>query len=347
MRVILWLLLVLLPGLAWARALYPAEEPPPGFPAQQYIDSRGCVFVHAETGGWQARLARDGSPICGYPPTLSARGLDGAPRLRALDPNAGRSRAELVAEALTRQVIPNLQPGELAGDPRPLEPLPDRGPEPASSVPVDALRAALVAAPGVRQSMAGALRPNLRLCELLGYDGKPGEAQLDDPTRGYCTGLSEVELSRLSLTRPIGSGAQMASAASSPKSDASPPQVARVGHGPKVSGARPTARSPLPAAKTPVRPSGIQATPPPMSPKVGLIPAGARYVQVGTFARPENAERAIRRVAGMGYPVLRGRDQMGRREVEYLIAGPFPDREGIVRALDRIRKAGFRDAFPR
>ena len=69
------LLVLLLPGLALAQDFRPAEPPPPDFSARQYIDSKGCVFLRDDdSGGWTARVSRDGAPICGYPPTLSARG---------------------------------------------------------------------------------------------------------------------------------------------------------------------------------------------------------------------------------------------------------------------------------
>lgn len=47
----------------------PAEPPPAGFAGAQYVDSAGCVFRRDGAGGWQARLTRDGQPLCGYAPT--------------------------------------------------------------------------------------------------------------------------------------------------------------------------------------------------------------------------------------------------------------------------------------
>lgn len=384
----LWILrvmLVLLPGLALAQgampaatvSLGPAEPPPPDFPARQYIDSKGCVFLRTEDDGWQARVARDGAPICGYPPTLSVRGLDGKAKLRALDPDAGRSRAELLERALSQTVLTNVRPGELVSDSQPMEKLPDLGPEPAPTGPAQQLQAAIAAAPGLRQDMGGGLKPNLRLCELLGYDGKPGQAGMGrDPTQGYCGSLPEADLSRLSFARPIGSStrdkhpdARPVDAASD--STAAAPVVAEPAPAAKIAAtakpktlpARPTGRSPV----TPKRPAlaGPQATTEkqqgaatkpqlatakpakPAVPAVGLIPAGARYVQLGTFADAGNADRAAQRVAGLGYPVLRGKDRVNGRPVQFIMAGPFPDRESIVRGLDAIRRAGFRDAFPR
>ena len=51
----------------------PRELPPPGFTGQQFVDSRGCIFLKAGYGGtvtWVPRVDRNHKALCGLPPTF-------------------------------------------------------------------------------------------------------------------------------------------------------------------------------------------------------------------------------------------------------------------------------------
>ena len=61
--------------IAQAQGRPPAELPPAGFSGQQYVDSRGCLYIRAGYGGqtnWVARIDRARNPICGQTPTVTA-----------------------------------------------------------------------------------------------------------------------------------------------------------------------------------------------------------------------------------------------------------------------------------
>lgn len=98
-------------------------------------------------------------------------------------------------------------------------------------------------------------------------------------------------------------------------------------------------RTPLAAQ---VRPQTVQ------SPSVPTQTAQAlRYVQVGTFGVPENAERSISRLSAMGYPVSSQILHRGGKPLKIVLAGPFARPEQTLSALSAVKGAGYGDAFAR
>lgn len=81
--------------------------------------------------------------------------------------------------------------------------------------------------------------------------------------------------------------------------------------------------------------------------QVQPAPAGLRYVQVGTFGVPANAERSIARLSAMGYPVSSQTTTRGGKTLKIVLAGPFARPEQTMSALGAVRGAGYGDAFAR
>lgn len=75
--------------------------------------------------------------------------------------------------------------------------------------------------------------------------------------------------------------------------------------------------------------------------------SGKKYVQVGTFGVPANAQRTAQRLQQSGLPVRMSRYTKGGKTYQIVLAGPFGSARDLNTALSTARRAGFRDAFAR
>lgn len=355
LRPLLALTLILAARSAMAAVPAPAELPPEGFTALQFIDSRGCVFERAGDD-WVARVDGNGNAFCGYPPSLSVRrgAADAPPGLR---PETSPDPAERMSRALTEIVTTQLEEGELVTDPQPQVETPAPA-KPAAEAPksdlVQQIGAAIEDAPKVENVLNQGLRSNPRLCELLGYqeqDGvEPGFGA--DPTRGFCN-TAKVDDDRLRrIARPLGAtdGApsrpsQRVATLAQPGADRAPArsEVGRAAPAEKP-GTKPGAIADAgkAVAEKPRQDEGARA-----DKDESRIPAGARFVQIGLYTDPAAAKAGIDRLRALGYPVSRGRSTIQGRDHEVILAGPFNSRARVVSALSDIRKKGFASAFAR
>lgn len=75
--------------------------------------------------------------------------------------------------------------------------------------------------------------------------------------------------------------------------------------------------------------------------------AGARFVQVGTYGVPANADASRARLRALGLPVASSQVVQGGRALQIIYAGPFNSVAALQGALGLARGAGFSDAFAR
>ncbi|MDO5529311.1 MAG: SPOR domain-containing protein [Paracoccus sp. (in: a-proteobacteria)] len=350
---VIWLFLA-----AGAALATPAEPPPDDFSALQYVDSEGCVARRDPAGEW-ARMQSEGAPVCGFPPSF------GAPERGALlraEPAAPRSagvieRELMMAVASEVELVdgPASAPPAQTGDQRQPAPSPaSSNAAPAASTPAaraEQLGAAIareLAAPAPRVH-AAPLGQSSQLCAALGMATADAASPVrpDDPTRGLCAPARAA--SDLAAQRRV-SAAPLPAAAPAPEAEqpgdnagAAEPRARA-----EPSAAQPDrARGPQTAAprSRPAAPTRTAAPPEPRNP-AELVPANARFVQIGQFTREDAAERAVTALRALGYPPMRAR-RAGDDSPHIILAGPFASRERLIHALDHLRAAGYPTAVAR
>ncbi|WP_417249330.1 SPOR domain-containing protein [Celeribacter sp.] len=75
--------------------------------------------------------------------------------------------------------------------------------------------------------------------------------------------------------------------------------------------------------------------------------AGLRYVQVGAFGDPANANGVVARLSGLGLPVSSQVTSRGGKTIKIVLAGPFASPQQTLSALGSVKAAGYADAFAR
>lgn len=352
MRVLGFLVLVLwLPG----RVLAAPEPPPPGdFPGAQYIDRSGCVFLR-DGADWRPRLDRDGAPVCGFPPSQPAEASlpDDRP------PSPEEALAAVLAEGLRAGDLDAAEPA-FDGDPLAgLSPATVQagGGIDAAQVELDATLARQIELEERLRSIMAGKAPE-GLCARLGYrittDAPPIIG--GDVTDGFCPGMTApgagpagatADAAAIPAQPAIAAPAATAAVRASAKSAAAgSPAGAAASGAPRRAAAKPPRHDAQAARGSGTgKPPAVDTSAPAVPPE--MIPASARYVQVGLFADEAAALAALRRLAAMGYPTAQRIEPRAAGSVKAILAGPFADRQALVTALTRLRGNGYAQAVAR
>ena len=345
----------------------PRELPPTSFKGQQYVDSRGCVFLRAGLGGrtnWVPRVNRERQVLCGYPPTLAALGRvpvreDVAPETAAAP--AATTRPPMATVAST---LPRAEPVRRVA----VAPAPQPTPTEAARVAPQYEVAARAGKIGCFSNTPVPVRVVLTtggtavLCTRGDGTLEGARAPIYPAGSGVGASLDQPGNPVNMVVRQMAPVRQAAVVAPRPAPVVVPPgyKVAWGDDRLNPNRGRGTARGQaqqdqvwtrdVPAVLVTQAPATQQrVTVSTKSDPTAAVPqsAGKLYVQVGTFGVPENASGAKARLQALGLPTAKGKINQGGKALQIVYAGPFASSASAQAALNAARGAGFGDAFIR
>lgn len=341
-------------GLAQSRGpILPAEMPPASYTAAQYVDSRGCIFIRAGFDGrttWVPRLGNDRQPMCGGTPSLAAGAAPAVSPAVVPVASAPAPRAQPAPQPVRSAPVAV----QVGGVPYSVPPEPSR-PRAAGRVPTTYV-----------QQASGQLDTRWSFFDRTG----PSPCtNLSPHSQMYMVPSPEApEL-------PLRCGPQMQHPVDAMREMSPRGAVWEPWNGVNPSPTAPNVYQ-LPPTYAPRWPQGSMAPGPqshalppsvgPSAPAVRVSSSGSaaavaatrgtqtasvtqpvgqgRYVQVGTFGVPSNAQATVARLQSQGLPVVVGRSGAN---LQVVMAGPFATQAEIQQALGAARAMGIRDAFVR
>ena len=360
----------------------PRELPPPGFTGQQFVDSRGCIFLKAGYGGtvtWVPRVDRNHKALCGLPPTFGPQ----APIEMAEDaPLIAVPQAPVAPKVETMPRVAAAQPARRA----------------APAIVVPEVTLAVAPPPALATAANAAVSASLRPGQIGCFASAPvpmrvalrggGTVVVCTPGDGTLTGWrSPIYPAPAGVGAALSDTGAMASAGSAGIQYA--PPAARIAAPATNAVAASTAvimpkgyklawkddrLNPLrgrgtaqgqasqdqvwtrtiPAQVTyarevkPVIVTGSTVTLSTKSaPTAQVAASGNTYIQIGSFGVPANANGAAARLTALGLPVSTSSATRGGKALQTVFAGPFGSNAAAQAALISVHNAGFADAFIR
>ena len=322
----------------------PANLPPSGFTGQQFVDSRGCVFLKAGFGNgtnWVPRVDRTHKPLCGFPPSFGAQV---AAAVQAdMAPEPGALAATPLVAAVAPQPSPQPAPTVVAvasAQPKAAAPLRSRMAAPSSSPGPTVYASAQPVAPAAPAPRGGgflgfllgtghaASVPYAPPAPQVAHTPAPAATTplrlvsnaIPTPPKGYKLAWKD---DRLNPLRGIGTPAGQAAQDQIWTRDV--PAV-------------------LVAVTAPAAPRLTTSVSTMSAPHTRATTGGA-FVQVGSFGLPANATGASARLVALGLPVSTAHLTRGGKLLQVVYAGPFASAAAAQSALAAARNAGFSDAI--
>ncbi len=300
----------------------PAELPPAGFTGQQYVDSRGCVFLRAGLDGrvtWVPRVTADRKQLCTGPVAATEPATVPAAPVNTAPAKAAPVVIAKPAATTTRKVRKT---------------------------------AALAPAPATPQGLRMACPAGTPFLERL--ISSSGDSKL------YCT-RGDGTIDGATLPRIIDTGkvvghlSDVTIAAPSQALPTIPKGYVSAWKDDRLNSARARTTAAGTAAQDRVWTRDVPATGVPGNQAVShvkgpvkspsKVASGGIYVQVGSFAVAGNADGAARRLSSLGLPVARKPGRINGQSVQVVYAGPFASISDAQAALSSARREGFGDAF--
>ena len=343
-------------GQSLRNAQTPAEQPPAGFQGEQYVDSRGCIFVRVDVNGrtnWIPRLTRNRQQICGQPPSDVAAAIEepvveapAAPQTAAAAPAAPAPRRTQAPVAAPRRAEKPM-PVTVVAAPKP-QPQPKPVPVAAPVVrKVDGKPVPSTSLPGstrvVPLHVAQARARNGNFKVPKGYRAAWQDDRLN-PHRaeGTLAGRDQMNLiwtttvPRRLIDQSNGKDVTAKVALVYPYTDL---DLQRQAIGDVVISSR----------------NGVVTKTVKRKPAKAVIStrskaetlSGKIYIQAGRYDQKRAAQSEASKLKKLGLPVRIGTYSKNGQTMRLVLAGPFADNSAARGALRSVQKAGFADAFVR